>query len=434
MIKNPYYVSGPVPSDYFVGRSPEIKIAFDQISQRAHGAFYGGSGMGKSSFLRLLTEPATWEARGLDISQCYVISLNCTDINPFTSSNFFREILELLKDQIEGQTALLGEIETYLQEEIIEKRDLRRILRIIGQEDKFLLLLLDQFDWILSASAQYTESEMLTFLNEFRNLSVSSAESRYFSTIITSFRSISELGPTLMPSGSPWYNHYLCPALRPFSEKEIERHFFTIDSPLCIPLTPKVKAAVLQLTGGSPALLQNAFYLLYDMMQASQSLDTIDVRAFATSFIGRTERFFRDTWRLSTDQEQVLLMLIALQRQKGRLDSKSQYSLKDIDRIFSQRSRELQDLEEHGIILRVENETETNYLFTSALMEWWVIQEIQNGDQEELARREKVFFKWMSREQADQIKSVAKQVWEQKETIKGAIEWTVSLLGKAMKG
>jgi putative ribosome biogenesis GTPase RsgA len=69
MVQNPYYVSGPVPSDYFVGRSPEIKIAFDQISQRAHGAFYGGSGMGKSSFLRLLTEPVTWEAKGMDISQ-----------------------------------------------------------------------------------------------------------------------------------------------------------------------------------------------------------------------------------------------------------------------------------------------------------------------------------------------------------------------------
>jgi AAA domain len=434
MVQNPFYVSGPVPSAYFVGRSSEVKIAFDLISKRSDGAFYGGSGTGKSSFLQRLTEPETWKARGLDISQCYVVSLNCTGINPFSSSKFFREILELLKDQLDGQTGLLTAIETYLQEEIIERSDFRRILKKIGGEDKFLLLLLDEFDWVLTANERYTEAEMLTFLNEFRNLSVYSNESRYLSTVITSFRTITELGPTLTPSGSPWYNHYLFHALRPFSDQEIERHFFTIDSPLFILLPPKVKAVVLQLTGGNPALLQNAFYLLHDMRQERQSLDEIDVRAFATSFISRTERFFRDTWRLSTDQEQVLLMLVALQCQKGRLDQNSQYSLKDIDRIFSQRSRELQDLEEHGIIRKIEDDTETTYRFTSALMEWWVIQEIQNGDQEELARREKVFLKWMSREQVDQIKSVAKQVWEQKETLKGAIEWTVSLVGKLLNG
>ncbi len=433
MVPNPFYVSGPVPSAYFVGRSSEIKIAFDQISKRAHAAFYGGSGTGKSSFLQRLTEPETWQERRLEISKCYIVSLNCTDINPFTSSNFFRGILELLKEEIGGQTDLLAEIEASLEEKDIEKGDLRRILRKIGGEDKFLLLLLDQFDSALIASEHYTENEILVFLNEFRNLSVG-GPGIPLSTIVTSFRSIPELGPELRSSGSPWYNHYLCHSLSPFSEQEIRQHFFTAGSPLCIPLTPKVQAAVLQLTGGNPALLQNAFYLLHDMMQAAQSIDAIDLKVFAEKFISRAEHFFRDTWGFSNDAEQVLLILIALQLQEGRLSDRSQYSLKDIDRVFSQRSRELLDLVERGIIQKVESEAETTYKFASSLMAWWVIQEIHNSDEAELERREKVFFKWMSREQADQIKSVVRQVWSQKAAIKGAIEWTVSLLGKAMKG
>jgi hypothetical protein len=433
MVPNPFYVSGPVPSAYFVGRSSEIKIAFDQISKRAHAAFYGGSGTGKSSFLQRLTESETWQERRLEISKCYIVSLNCTDINPFTSSNFFRGILELLKEQTDGQPDLRAEVEASLLEKEVEKGDLRRILRKIGGEDKFLLLLLDQFDAALIASEDYTENDMLVFLNEFRNLSVG-GPGIPLSTIVTSFRSIPELGPELRSSGSPWYNHYLCHALSPFSEQEITQHFFTVGAPLCIPLEPKVQTAVLQLTGGNPALLQNAFYLLHDMMQAAQSIEAIDLKVFAEKFIGRAEHFFRDTWAFSNDAEQVLLILIALQLQEGRLSDRSQYSLKDIDRVFSQRSRELLDLVERGIIQKVESEAETTYKFASSLMEWWVIQEIHNSDEAELERREKVFFKWMSREQADQIKSVVRQVWSQKAAIKGAIEWTVSLLGKAMKG
>jgi hypothetical protein len=434
MVQNPFYVAGPVPSECFVGRSREIKIAFDQISKRAHSAFYGGSGTGKSSFLKLLTEATTWQARGLDFSQVHIISLNCTDVNPFSASNFFREILELLQDQVDEQADLLSAIETVLAEDVVERSDLRRIVRKVGQGNKFLLLVLDDFDWMLRQSENYTEAAMLTFLNEFRNLCVYTTESQYLSTVITSFRPIPELGPTLTPNGSPWYNHYLCHALRPFSQTEIEQHFFTVDQALFIPLVPKVKEAVLQLAGGNPALLQQAFSLLHDTMQAERSLDKINVKEFAEQFVGRTEHFFRDTWRFSTDKEQVLLMLIALRCREGRVSQQSQYSLKDIDLILSQRSWELSDLEERGIIRKLEKDDKVVHKFSSSLMEWWVIQEIQNSDEDEIERREKVFLNWMSREQADRLKTVLRQVWQQKEAIKGAIEWTVSLFGKALKG
>lgn len=47
---------------------------------------------------------------------------------------------------------------------------------------------------------------MLTFLSEFRDLAVHSNEGRYLSTVVTTFRRLNELGPTITPGGSPWYN------------------------------------------------------------------------------------------------------------------------------------------------------------------------------------------------------------------------------------
>jgi hypothetical protein len=433
MAQNPFYVSGPVTRNFFVGRSLEIKIAFDQINKRAHIAFYGGSGTGKSSLLNVIADPATWQDRNLSFSEAYIVALNCTDINPFNASNFFREILELLRDQVSEQPQILGVIDTTLAESAIERGDFRKVLREIRKQEKFLLLLLDDFDWALRASEVYTETDMLIFLNEFRNLCVSSEVGQCLSTVVTSFRPIDDLGPKLPINGSPWYNHYLFHAIRPFSHREIKQHFFRSDSPLYLPLVEKLQPAVLQLTNGNPALLQNAFYLLYDTMQAEQTLEEINTNAFAETFTSRTEHFFRDTWKFSTDQEQVLLMLIALELTAGRLNRKEEYSIRDIDLIFSQRSRELLDLEERGIIKKVEDEVGTQYSFASALMEWWVIQEILNGDEDEIERREKVFLKWMSREQVEHIKTFSQQVWQQREVIKGAIEWIVSLIGKAAK-
>jgi replication-associated recombination protein RarA len=61
MAENPFYVGGPVPAKYFVGRTSEIRTAFDQISKRSHLALYGSPGMGKSSLLRYVASPEIWK-------------------------------------------------------------------------------------------------------------------------------------------------------------------------------------------------------------------------------------------------------------------------------------------------------------------------------------------------------------------------------------
>ncbi|BAY88350.1 MULTISPECIES: ATP-binding protein [unclassified Tolypothrix] len=417
MSQNPFFVGGPVPPEYFFGRSAEVRTAFDQISRRAHLAIYGSPGMGKSSLLRYIASPKIWEARGRDISKALIVSINCAGISPFTASGFWREILSLLQDATEDDESLQADIKQLLQEEKVEKGDLRRMLRKIGQRDKFLLLLLDDYDAALQPNEQYTETQMLTFLSEFRDLAVHSNEGKYLSTIVTTFRRLNELGPTIKPGGSPWYNHYLFRLLRPLPATEVNNQ-------LAIPIPGSLRAGVLEIIDGHPALLQNAGYLLYDTLLAG---NTPDIQSFAQDFESATEQYFRDTWRFSTEEEQILLMLIALVRLQGRLNRNTRYALGDIDLVFSQRSRELVDLEERGVIQRTLDEGKTVYSFNSSMMEWWVIQEIYNTNEAQLDGREKVFLNLMSREQAGTVKKAIRWVWQHRDIVQSLV-WIVRKL------
>ena len=151
---------------------------------------------------------------------------------------------------------------------------------------------------------------MLTFLSEFRDLAVHSNEGRYLSSIVTTFRRLNELGPKITLGGSPWYNHYLFRLLRPLPATEV-------NAQLAIPIPGILRAGVLEIIDGHPALLQNAGYLLYHILQTGQ---TPDIVAFTRDFASATEQYFQNTWAFSTEEEQILLMLIALCRLQGRLN------------------------------------------------------------------------------------------------------------------
>ena len=164
--QNPFFIGGPVPPEHFVGRTSEVNAAFDQILNRSHLAIWGSPGMGKSSFLQFLDSSQSWGKRGLSFSDAVIVYLNCTDINPFRPPAFWREVLSLLKDKSEGDASLQSEVDEILKKPTVEKSDLRRVLRKIGQRNKFLLLLLDDYDAALRPNENYTESEMLIVKTE----------------------------------------------------------------------------------------------------------------------------------------------------------------------------------------------------------------------------------------------------------------------------
>lgn len=412
-LRNPYVPGKPVSPLMFVGRTSEIETAFDQILSRGHLAIWGGAGIGKTSFLNMIAAPQTWKFRGHEVSKAVIVLLSCLNVTPFTAANFWHEVFVVLKDALEDEPAIQSEVEKYIDRRTASKDTLRSILRLIGERDKFLLLLIDDYDVALRPTADYNEDDASDFLSDCRNLASHSKESQHLASIVTSLRRLNEAGIKLKPGESPWYNHYLFQPLKSFNETNAAALLGGL------PLTPALRDGIRDIADGSPALLQVAGYLLFREFRADRipNPDT-----FATEFQRATEHYFEDNWSLSSDTEQTLLMLLALTHLKGRL-LKKRYDLGDTDVIFSQKERELRDLEERGVVVYQMLEGKKQYRFASSLMEWWVIKEIENSDEEALQARQRTFLNLMSRRQAETVTNAIRWLWQHKEEVPSILSW-----------
>ncbi len=410
---NPFIVGKPVPPERFVGREAEIRDAFDQIFNHGHLAIWGGSGTGKTSFLQKLESTQAWEEHGLDASYSVIIRFSCESFTPFTPSSFWGEALSLLKDKLQNEKALQDEIDQLQQMGEKTKEGLRRILAKLRQRQKCLVLLVDDFDAALYTNDSYTGADMQKFLSECRSLAVNSTEGQHLSMIVTSLKRLNELGPKLNDRASPWYNHYLFLRLKPFNNTEIDQF-------LKILRIPELREANREITGGHPGLLQIAGFQLYRDLQNAAAPS---VKDFANEFENRTKQVFNDIWNRCCEEEQTLLMLMALSSLKGRLHKQRQFDVSGIELIFSQKERELTKLEEQGVIVSATSDEKTVYTFTSSIMERWVIQELWEIDEDWLQARQKVFLNLMSHQQREKFTNAIKWLWVNKDTVPSTIEW-----------
>ncbi|WP_293123533.1 ATP-binding protein [Okeania sp. SIO1I7] len=147
--KNPFTVGQPVPPERFVGHEYEINSTFDQIANRGHVAIWGSPGMGKSSLLEYLKSPEVWQKRGFDPSEFIIVDFSCVNIEPFLPSKFWREILSLLAEKIKKDTSFYSEINTFLAKPEVNKDDFSQVLRLIGEQNKHLVLLVDDYHIVM---------------------------------------------------------------------------------------------------------------------------------------------------------------------------------------------------------------------------------------------------------------------------------------------
>ncbi|NEO16936.1 MULTISPECIES: ATP-binding protein [unclassified Moorena] len=423
MTQNPFTYGQPVPPDRFVGRRSEIQAAFDQIYNRSNLAIWGGPAMGKTSFLELLASPQVWQKYGQDPSQAVIVLLSCQSIQPFTAPRFWKEVFNLLQEELHSEPDLQEQIQTLLDQGRASTKGMRKVLKQLGKRHKFLVLLVDDYDWALRENPHYSSAEMETFVTECRSIAYHSRERRYLSMIVASLRPLNELGPDLNPNSSPWYNHYLFQSLKPFTDPDID-HLMA-----GIPITPTLRDLIRDIAGGHPALLQIAGSLLYRELKTGKAPDA---EAFARDFEATTLSIFETIWKRCSEVEQALLMLIALFKLNGRLHHNKHFDLRGIEVIFSQHQRELTNLTEQGVIIRNQSSNQDSkkpdYVLTSSIMERWVIQELWQTNNTLLEDRQKVFLNLLSHTQAHQVTEAIKWLWQHQEKVKIALAWVTKVL------
>jgi hypothetical protein len=371
MSRNQFYPDKPVPPDKFVCRTSELSTIFDKINSRDHVAIYGSSGMGKTSLLRYIENPKFWEERGLDFSEALIIYHNC---EVSTIDNFWKKVLTKLRNKAEDDAYLQGKIDDVLNLKTIEITDIRQVLKEIGKRDTFLLLLLDDYHVIFGTQQEYDSQksrEILNFLSELRNLAVHNIEGQYFSTIVTTFQRLHELGPEITRGGSPWYNHYAYLPLKPFSQDDIENHFLNSYSHFFISIPEDIpKEKVLEMTGGYPGLLQCTGDVF-------SKYDPVDVNTLNKKLKDYADKIFQDIWKSFEKNEQEILELILIYNSKGKLRGNS-YSIAGIEKEFIRHSSILNSLEEKGFISQVKQLNKYN--FTSSVMKDCIGYQLEEKD------------------------------------------------------
>lgn len=413
---NPFFPGKPVPPEHFVGRTSEVNFAFDQIHNRSHFAIWGGPGMGKTSFLKKLASEQALVERGMDPSQAVIVLLNGQDIIPFTPAAFWREVLNLIHDKLDNDPQLQAEI-SLLLENTVTNESLRSALKRLGRKDKFLILLVDDFDAALVTNDNYTEAEMETFLAQCRSLAVHAEESKYLSMIVTSLERLSKLGPKPNPNASPWYNHYLFQSLKLFNTSELVE-LLTIIRP------PTLRGETINITGGHPTLVQIAGFLLFGELQRGNKAD---INTFAKSLESDTRQIFQTIWDRCNETDQALLMLIALLDMEGHIQE-IKFNLSGVGRILTQDTTILRKLEEQGIIISSFTPTGNFYSFTSLLMKKWVTQEILNTPEKLIRDRERVFISLISHGQVKRIQEVVTWLRNNPERVKSVLDWIIKIV------
>ncbi|MFK0731203.1 MAG: AAA family ATPase [Gloeotrichia echinulata GP01] len=420
---NPFVVGEPVPPESFLGRTNEITTAFDQINNSGNLAIWGGPGMGKSSLLDKLAAPEVWKKYLPKKSESVIaVRLNCEVIDPFTPAGFWREILTLLREQLASEPALQTEINKLLISEPTKRDSLQNALKKLGEQNKFLLLLADNYEQALRANEEYTEAQMDAFLKDCRYLANAATERKYLSMVVGSLKRLSdsEYGPKQDPNASPWFNHYLFQPVKLFPQREVEQ----ILKQNIPQITPQLQEAIREITGGHPYLLQIAGFLIYRQLRNPNPLD---VKQFVDDFENRTRQIFQNMWIRCSEIEKSLLMLMAISAVNGRLHQRLRFDLSGIDFIFTQRERELTSLREQGVI--IPKETKSKYAFSSSIMERWVMQEIWNSDDPTLKGREKIFLNLMSHQQFKNITKVMEWLWNNKNQVPSILEWFTKVVG-----
>ncbi|PSB18906.1 hypothetical protein C7B76_07765 [filamentous cyanobacterium CCP2] len=412
---NPFTVGQLIPPSRFIGRSAELATAFDHLSSYGHLNVWGGPGIGKTSFLQQLASPRVWQQHGFNPTQLVIVLVSCLSVTPpFTPANFWFEVLSLLHDELDDLPDVQAEMNVLLEQQTVTIRGIRQILRRLGKYDKCLVLLIDDYEEAMLPNPQYAEAEIDLFLTEQRSLAYSSTQRQQISMVVSTSHPLGELSFPTKPDRSPWFNHYLFLPLRALTRTEAE----DLLSPISMPSV--LQDIVWTAAGGNPTLLQLAGSLLYTELRSGRLLEPTE---FVQAFLNQAEPFFQSTWTQLNDMEQALLIVIALRHVVSRLQGQAEIELNQIDRMLRQRERDLLHLVSWGILVKLTQQGEMGYAFSSSVMEWWILKRLQEGTAERSPFRSLSSFNLVDYQEETYISDMLQLVWQGADLNLSIFEW-----------
>lgn len=418
---NPFTIGKYVEPEDFVGRRDIISYAFNQIKNNSNCLFYGGSGIGKSSLLRYLVEPTSWETKkyNIDINDYYVLEIDCESIENLSVTNFWKEVIGELDQETANDTKLKDNIQKILAQETITKIDIESLFRSISSQ-KLLVLLIDNYDALFKQKNNSSSNEAFKLLKQFR--SINNHRRIKCALIMTSSEEVEKLLEELKEDTSicedfvPFF-------LEPFNDNEMGELWERM--PKQWRDKKELQRKVKDLTGGYPVLFQIICSYLYDLCK-----ENIDKQTRKNKYESLNERFYdraksilSGIWKSLTRAEQGMLLLVILYDLEGRVKRDRKYDLSGIKKSFREQDQVLKSLKYRKIITKTGtdiNQEDIYDLASSALKEWAINEIIIKGVNDDVVQRKKIFL-FVKQKDVDMIEQLLEELWNSKDLVKESV-------------
>jgi tRNA A-37 threonylcarbamoyl transferase component Bud32 len=368
---NPFVYGGPVPPTHFIGREDIIHKCYSQLVGPTRGslAIHGESGVGKTSLLHYLRHTALKEGWGQPHTYYVFVYLYCPTLRKFTTTRFWRHILEEVRQE-EESAALHQLINELLGQEQIRGTHFQDFLRRLDRQGITLVLLLDGFDWIAKTETA-SQAEIGIFLSHLRALT--NAPDYSLPVFIASRERLNILCHDILRDRpeSEFYNGFIFQPLLPFTDAEVDILLERALKTANFELTQADRNLLKHLAGRHPALLQMAGYYLFEKRCQAPLTEQV-FRMIVEMFEQEARHYFSRFWAESSLLEQTFLILTILMYLSGQSSLQIDMTSEEIQGLLQRYERTLITLVERGLLQQVE---ETYQIF-SAIFAWWILREV----------------------------------------------------------
>jgi hypothetical protein len=303
---NPFIAGSIVTGTDFINRERELSAVFQRLRSRQSTAISGTPRIGKTSLLFRLQDSkiqAKYVAPAISKKwiSCYMSAQ--TFEASFTSQKFWNEVLETVKARpgTKGISRLIREAEI----SHYDGRSLRRLFEAIRARDGLLILLLDEFECLLSHDGFQDPG----FYGVLRDLSNNGKGLTLVVSSRLSLYDLLKLVPVLPNPGSKLLDFNV--TVQPFSDDAIEKLLGRPPSRF----SAEQRLFIRRIAGRNPFFLQAMGGAL-----AETRLSGKDAIEEAANIYHESVRApFNDVWDCLSDKERTVAVLLAVMTLNGRV-------------------------------------------------------------------------------------------------------------------
>ena len=339
---NPFTYGNPIsdPARFF-GRLREAEQVFSRLRnvEFESSSLVGERRIGKTSLLNYLAHPNIRRMYGLDPSKYLFVYVDLQMVNSDTTpARLWQQLLRQMARggqnmeirQVIEQTQAMGSIDSFALADVFDSLD---------ENGQYVVFLLDEFENV-TKNPNFGQD----FFYSLRSLAIH----HHLSLITSSRHELIELCHSEAIRSSPFFNIFANINLRLFSEREAQQLISTSLAGTEVSFTDVEVTSIFRIAGYHPYFLQIACSFLFNAY--AMKLDPNERLTFLQkAFREEARPHLEDYWRISNEQEKIVLTALALAERQRKADEYS-FSIKQLQDLYARSDQTLAGLEKRGLV------------------------------------------------------------------------------------